>query len=246
MSVYPNGGQQPAPFNGVNFDNIGQAWGLVRSQLGTWVGALLIVMLISGAVSSPLSFYNSYNSYDPGGPKPPTSGQALLGAINGLLSGAVGAFFAGGLWKMALKQIRGEAIGVGDVFTGGSTFLPVWGATLLIGLGTGVGTLFCIVPGLLLAALWQFTIPLIVEKGLGVTDALSASWRAAQPYMWSILGYVLVSGIIASLGVVLCFIGVVVTAPIATLSIALLYRDFFPEPGDSRFGLEMPLPPTAQ
>jgi uncharacterized membrane protein len=168
----------------------------------------------------------------------------LVNMISGVVGGAAAAYFMVGLYRMAFKHIRGEPISINDAFSGGDLFLPMWGATILIGLGSSVGFLFCILPGLLLYSVWIFTFPLIVDKRLGVIDAMTLSFNTLKPHMWSVLGYVIVAAVLGALGAIACGVGIFFTAPITYLAMALLYRSFFPDEGAPGPRLEMPLPPN--
>jgi hypothetical protein len=84
---------------------------------------------------------------------------------------------------------------------------------------------------------------LIVDKRLGVTEAMTLSFNTLKPHMWSVLGFLIVAGLIGALGAIACGVGLFFTAPITYLAMALLYRNFFPDEGSSGPRLEMPLPP---
>jgi hypothetical protein len=82
----------------------------------------------------------------------------------------------GGLYLMTVRRIReGRPAEFGDVFACfdrfGTLFLAWWGAGLLILLGLAL----LVVPGLLLMTIWVYLLPLVVDKGLGVGEAMSRS-----------------------------------------------------------------------
>ena len=243
MSTYPNGPGAPTAAE-VNFDLIGRAWELTRQSWGIWALAVFIVGALPYFVGASFGFVYGLVSGDANAdPSHPSGGFILLQLVSALVGGALGAFFAAGLFRMAFKQLRGESPDLGTLFSGGDIFLPVWGATILMGLGIFAGSLLLIIPGLLLAALWCFTVPLIVDKRMGVIEAMQASFNALRPQMWSALGFLIVAGLFSALGVLVFIIGVFFTAPIQYLAVALLYRSFFPE-AESAPRLEMPLPPS--
>jgi uncharacterized membrane protein len=253
MSTYETGsGGSNSPVPSIDFDNITKAWNLTREKQGIWAGALLVMFLILlamnvGSYLADLTLTGNATS----NPRDRTAEQVTLSAtlqfISSILYAAVNAFFMGGLFKMAFKQLRGESLEISDLFTGRDLFLPLWGASLLISLGVSAGMLFCLLPGLLLSGLWMFTIPLIVDKRMGVLEAMGKSFETLRPHMWSAVGYQIVVGLISALGVLLCGIGIIFTAPITYLAIAILYRQFFPDSeGYSGPRLQMPLPPTAR
>ena len=139
-------------------------------------------------------------------------------------------FLMAGLYRMAINQVRGATPSLGTLFSAGDVLPALLGAAILTTLATFVGALFCVIPGLLLAALFLFTIPLVVDRKLGAIEAMSTSFNTLKPQMWPALGFIIVVGLLAGAGALLCGVGILITAPLAILSIAVLYRDFFPEP----------------
>jgi hypothetical protein len=236
----------------VDFDFIRQAWDLMRQHWGVWALALFLMELIPLMIGGSLGFIQGIvqvaSGSDPNHPNPGgmMALSSLFSLISGVIGGAAAAYFMVGLYRMAFKHIRGEPIRINDAFSGGDLFLPMWGATILIGLGTAIGSMFCILPGLLLYSLWIFTFPLIVDKRLGVVEAMTVSFNTLKPHMWPVLGFLIVAGLIGSLGALACGIGVFFTAPIYLIALALLYRAFFPDEGSNEPRLDMPLPPGYQ
>jgi uncharacterized membrane protein len=140
-------------------------------------------------------------------------------------------FFLGGMFRMACKQIRGLPMSVEDLF-GIIDVLP----NLLLGSVLGgllsLAASFCLVlPGLVVVGVLMFTIPLIVDGGLPATAAIGQSWNALKGQWLAATVFHMVASIVASLGFACCCVGLLLTAPLYTLSIAVLYRDFFLLPG---------------
>jgi hypothetical protein len=71
--------------------------------------------------------------------------------------------------------------------------LPVIGASILAGIGIGIGLAVLIVPGLILLTYWSLIIPSIVAGESGVMASFGKSWRAISGHFWQAFGtYVLV------------------------------------------------------
>ncbi len=78
----------------------------------------------------------------------------LISLIFFLLNGVPfiqGALIAG-FHIYTMKKMMGRRAEFGDLFKGFNFFIPTLVAALLIGLFTFIGTLFCIIPGLVVAA----------------------------------------------------------------------------------------------
>ena len=99
--------------------------------------------------------------------------------------------------------------------------------SVLYGLATVLGFGLLVVPGFIVSGVLMFTIPLIADGGLSATDALGQSWHALKHQWLSATVFHVVAGFVSGLGLCLCTVGFLVTAPMYCLSIAVLYRDFF-------------------
>lgn len=73
------------------------------------------------------------------------------------------------------------------------------GASLLAGLGIGIGFILVIVPGLILFARWTLVVPAIVLEGRSVRDALRRSNGLVKGQTGRVLVVVLVAGLIQGL-----------------------------------------------
>ncbi|MEO5705713.1 MAG: hypothetical protein ABIT10_09575 [Alteraurantiacibacter sp.] len=83
-------------------------------------------------------------------------------------------------------------------------YLGFIGLAILSALGVGFSAILLIVPGLIVGARWLMSPAIFVGEGLGVTDALSASWQRTKgntaPVVWAVLalfGVLIVLSIVA-------------------------------------------------
>lgn len=169
----------------------------------------------------------------------------LLGVLGGLITVSLSAFMLGGVYRTAFKQMRGEAISVRDMFSAGDVFLSMLGALFLVGICVAVGAVFCIVPGFLAAGLFFFTFPLIVEKKLGVIEAMQRSFEMTRPNMWMFMLFAFVVAILGSLGQLACYVGMLVTYPLQFLIAAAAYKDCFGVTGARSLNAKSAYPPQA-
>lgn len=59
--------------------------------------------------------------------------------------------------------------------------------------GTIVGLIFLILPGLYLGARWYIAVPIIIGRGMRVTEGLGKSWDVTRSSAGAIMGFVLVT-----------------------------------------------------
>ena len=136
-------------------------------------------------------------------------------------------YITGGMYKAAFKQIRGEKIAVSDIWSGGDLIFKILGANIVITLLTLTGALFCYFPAFVVGGWLYFTLPLIVQKGLGVFDAISQSFELTKKGWFMFTLFAFVVGMISQIGVYACYVGIVFTLPLLYTISAVAYVDCF-------------------
>ncbi len=231
----------------VRWEWIGEGWQMFAEQWKVWVLQMLIVGAIFAVPAVP--FYGmmlpmQLEAAQGQQPELPVLFFPLALGF-GLLAILGGSFLFSGFYKTAFKQLRGEPISVGDLFSGGDIFLRVLGAFLAIIVLTMIGALFCILPAYIVGGLLFFTLPLIVERDLSIGEAISASYEATKSSWFMFTLFAIVVGLLASLGAVACYVGVLVTYPLQITITSIAYRDMFGMAGARSFtGSNQPQYPT--
>jgi hypothetical protein len=215
-------------------DCISRAWELFKANLGPIVGTSLLVMVAMGA-----------------GGAVPFIGSCISLVITGPLMG--------GLYLYYLKQYRGQPATTGDAFSGFTNnfrqlmlvsivssvlaylpLLPVgiyfvahnanrgannfqFGAIDFILAGVGV------VAMIYLFLAWLFALPLVIDKKLNFWPAMEVSRRVATRRIGSVLLLLLASAGVMLLGLLACFVGVLLAAPLVFASYAAAYEQLFGE-----------------
>jgi len=147
-------------------------------------------------------------------------GGLVLGTA-GLLAGPA----AGGIVAMTLKRCRGEEIDLADAFRGFENFTT----TFLVGLSLSgmilLGSLFLLLPGWILAALFLFALPVAVDRGVGPGEALKQARILGAPDLFANVIFVAVLLVIALSGAVFLLIGLCVSVPLALSALTIAYHD---------------------
>lgn len=142
------------------------------------------------------------------------TGDPSTGAMPNLDYGDVSIFVAGTLVVLLLGFI-GTTVATGacfkavsDAYLGAEPdwktslrytldhFWPLLWLTLLSAFGSGIGFLFCILPGIWLAIVWSVSTPALLTEGVRGTRALSRSFRLVQSRFWPVTGVLVVSYLI--------------------------------------------------
>jgi uncharacterized membrane protein len=218
---------------------LNEAWFLFKQQSGAWIGATCLaggVVLIL-YIATLAILMAAIGPTAPGGgvrSGPPNGGFIVAWFVMTLGGWIVGSLLTAGFYNMAIKQVRGEIVGVPDLFSVTPQLPSILGATILTGLASLAGAILCYFPVFIVNGLLMFTIPLVVDKKLRATEAMRLSWDALKPDMWMATLFMFIMPMVASLGMMACLVGLVVTLPLYFLAIAITYRNFFiPQPPPS-------------
>jgi hypothetical protein len=203
----------------VQFSIIGDAWRLYKRHWGVWSLAMLTVIVCHSVLNGVLFAILA--------DRPRGLSEGIVGLVYYMSMG----FFLGGMIRMASKQVNGQVPRIEDLFTVTDVWFDLLLCSFLYGLAIFIGSVFCVIPGLIVSGLFMLGIPLVVEARLPATGALIQSWNAlkSQWLMATVFHFVLI--LLLHLGLVLCGVGILLTGPLYSLSLAILYRDFFPGSG---------------
>lgn len=244
------GGYAPRPQ--VRLDAINEAWRLFQQQAGTWILAMLIgaavlvgVYFVAFAVLGAMLFSTAAVGDRAAMILAPA--QMILFFVMMFAISAAALIIMGGMYRMAIKQMRGETISIGDMFSVTDVLLQLFIAALLVSLITSVANGFCYVPGLIAGGTLMLAIPLVVDQRMGALQAISQSWNLLKNDIVMATVFYFLLMLLQLLGAIPCGLGLLVTFPLWPLSIAVIYRDFVLAPSAGPMGFAaMPTayPPT--
>jgi uncharacterized membrane protein len=96
--------------------------------------------------------------------------------------------------------------------------------------------------GVVVTTFFLFAFPLIADRNLSGVEATKLSIKAARANLGGVLGLILVNVGLGLLGVLACYVGAFLIAPISLTSYAVAYRRVFPEVSQT---FASPPPPPA-
>lgn len=130
-----------------------------------------------------------------------------------------------GFYLACMKKLVRGRMEIGDLFLGFNFFVAAFVAALLIAIFSTIGVLLCIIPGLVISAMYMFTYLFVVDKRLEFWPAMEASHAVVKNdyvgFVLFLFGIVLLNMI----GVLCCIVGVFVTIPISMMAITIAYRE---------------------
>jgi hypothetical protein len=87
--------------------------------------------------------------------------------------------------------------------------------------------LLCLIPTIYLQVRWLFTLPLIIDRQMDFWAAMKASWKMVGKHWWRVFGLVILVGLVNLVGICLCCVGALFTAPIGYGALMYAYETIF-------------------
>jgi len=227
---------QPSPSSYSPTDAISFGWNRFKASPATllipmivaWVGLIVIAVIVEFLLVLPLSDTHACTKTVNGitlntqcGPSFFT--RLLASALASTIILLVFQFLAAGLYRGALRVADGQDFGLGQLFEGWDKG-QVAIAAILIAVATGIGTLLCYVPGLIVGFLAQFTLLFIVDKQMKAVDAIKASVKLVVDNLGNTILFYLLALVVTIIGACLCGIGLLVAYPVVLVAYAFTYR----------------------
>ena len=145
--------------------------------------------------------------------------------LNGMVPMILQGPLIAGFQIFCMKKLLNRRTDFADLFKGFNYFVPALVASLLIALFTFCGTLFCIIPGLVVAAMFKFTYLFIVDKRMDFWPAMQASHAVVKNDYFGFTMFLLLMILVDILGAVCCVVGLLVAVPVTVAAITVAYKD---------------------
>lgn len=130
-----------------------------------------------------------------------------------------------GMHIMLVNKMLTGRLDIGDLFKGFNYFVPSLLATLVMGIFIFIGMLACIIPGLVVGAMYLFTYLFIADRKMEFWPAMQASHAIVKQNYLGYTFFFLTLALLQLAGALLCGVGLLVTIPIYYAAINAAYRD---------------------
>jgi uncharacterized membrane protein len=173
-----------------------RAWQIVSADLTTFVFLALIYVAIIGVASSTV--------------------------IGGFL---VDGPLTVGFFIIIFNKFRGKPINIGDIAKGFDYFVAAMLSSILISVFAAIGFVFCIIPGIIISALYVLTPAFIAEKNLDFWEAMETARKTASAHVFELSIFILLIFMVNLAGLLACVVGLLVTIPLTFVATAIAYDD---------------------
>ncbi|MEQ1605991.1 MAG: hypothetical protein ABL999_14090 [Pyrinomonadaceae bacterium] len=233
---------------------ISNGWELVKRNLGLYVGAGLVAMIMLSCIPivnffllGPVMGGFAYIVLKDMRDEPVDFGMLFKGfekfvplMIVGIIQAIPGIIFQIIQWTVDISRLVGGSGAVDQTFYQSGGIEP-----LQAGLAAGIFVVFFVY--IVFQMIWNaaliFAIPLIVEHDIGVIEAIKVSFSAVFGNLGGLVVLMILGGLVGLLGfLALCF-GILVAIPVVWAANVFAYRQVFPRI-DQHFNMAPP-PPSA-
>lgn len=178
---------------------------VLKTTFSVWLKNLVAFLLISFIVCIPMLvwvgfFLTKDGIYD--------KDLDTYRTVTSLITWVLTPVATGAITYGVIQQLRGQSAGVVECLARGLGRLgPVLLVGLAAGLLIGLGTLACVVPGIILMCMFYVAVPAaVMEPGIGVGGAMSRSRDLTDGLKWQVFGIVLVLWLLSlAVGMVMLF-----------------------------------------
>ncbi|HEY3328745.1 MAG TPA: hypothetical protein VGK19_01885 [Capsulimonadaceae bacterium] len=221
MAVSP-----PGRTNEVSFKWISEAWQLFLKQPTPWIIAsatvVVFVLVIDGAL------YATHQQIDHGGLAAAVTGSLVAPGLSAILWLVINVASAGYI-RMAALHVAGKTVIPQDALPAGPSVVQTVLYAVLLGIASSIAACFCLVPGLIVSALFAPGI-VLVSQGMTISAAANQSLAATKPYLLQVTLVTLVLGLLVGISGVVAGLGLLLTIPLVYLTLAVEARDLFAPP----------------
>ena len=202
---------------------LGEAWrGLKGFKLKCHIATAIwfVVYLVAVAISFPVAYALGALGADEGS-------ASIIGLLAQFIAIAATMPMVVGITIMGIRHSQGKSVSAGSIFNyfhrAPAAILWYFLMTLMIMLGY----LLLILPGIYLSFAYMFSLPLMVEKDLGVWAALEVSRKAVTRIWFRATGFLMLIMLLLTLGMIPLGIPLIWIVPWVTLAYAMLYFKLF-------------------
>ena len=128
---------------------------------------------------------------------------------------------------LGIKRATDNAIEISSIFDYYVLVWPLVFASLLMNLLITVGFMLLVLPGIYLAVAYAFTLPLMIDKKLGIWEAMELSRKSVTQQWFRFFVYDIMIILLIVISAIPFGIGLIWTIPMAYIGYGILYRKMF-------------------
>lgn len=222
----------------LSIDNItSQAWDLTKKHLPIFLILMVLTQVVAGLPQSV--YYNDYltaimengtmmseqewmNTIEPAA----LISTLIYISLAGLVCWFITMFLYVVTYRLANDAAKGEKPDLTSRLKDGLRgYWFFFGCSIIYGVLVGIGTVFCILPGIFLTIRLLFVPTIaVLHPERTLSECFSQSWNMTKGHFWKLVLMGVVVCLLNLLGLICCCVGIFVTSIISTFMYILVYR----------------------
>jgi uncharacterized membrane protein len=146
-------------------------------------------------------------------------------ALNALVPVILQGPLMAGFHFYCIKRLLDRQTEFADLFKGFNFFVPALVAFVVIMLFTCAASLLCVLPALVVAAMYKLTYLFIVDKRMDFWPAMQASHNVVRNDYFGFTMFLLLMALVNILGALCCIVGLLVSIPVTVAAITVAYQE---------------------
>lgn len=143
-------------------------------------------------------------------------------ALISILFAIIGIIVQIGLIRVSVEFAKAKTPAVTDLFYD-KPFIPYILTVIVSGAIVFFGLILFIIPAIIFGLKLQFAPYLVVDKRMGVVDAIYTSWKMTKGQVWNLFLFAFLLALLNILGAIIFGIGLLLTIPTSAIAIAHVY-----------------------
>ncbi|ROZ99305.1 hypothetical protein [Gordonia sp. OPL2] len=191
---------------------ISYGWNRYKENAVSWIVVILISLVVSGLIGWLNNVSSDYGRI------------FWISALFGIISTIVGYIFQGAYARGALDETSGTKPSIGRFFEVNIGAVII--TAFLVGLGTFIGLILLIIPGIVFAFLAYWSLTFVVDRDLDPIAGIKASFSVISKNAGPLFLLALAVIGLNIVGAILCLVGLLVTLPVTMIATNYAYRYF--------------------
>lgn len=133
-----------------------------------------------------------------------------------------------GWYQLLLRILDGNKGKMSDLKVGFRLFLKVVATAVVFALIVVCGLILLVVPGIYFSLKYNFAPLLVLENNMGIKQAFHESAKMTEGIKWKLLALMLLTALSTAAGVLVLFVGILVTLPVSALAFLSVYKRLSP------------------
>ena len=187
-------------------------WEVLKENLGFFLIIGAMIFLVSMVPSITKEIYKRSDS----------DSVRVIANTLGFLFQVIGLLLEIGFIKITLDLFNKKKVKVADLFSQYPIFFKYLGASIVYTLIVVAGLILFIVPGFIWGIKFRF-FPYFIVEGYGFVESFQKSAQITQGSKWDLFIFGLITVLVALVGVLALFIGILITTPIIMMASVFVY-----------------------